>query len=240
MQGIRLPWQRLRGLLVLIVAGAFLAPEFVQADDFGLHDDQWRVAVDRDGVQCARQEVPGSAILAVRCTTFIEAPPLEVITVILDFDRYTDWHPLYDAAFVVEHVGEREWLVYTGTKGQWPVRPRDTVDRGHLVIESDGVPAYVFRELDAHPALEGTGRVRQLQNRGRVRFEAVEGGTRFTGIQLADPGGRLPAFIVNLVSGRVAHETISAIRARAESMQGDSAIRAQIEPFLAEAASDAP
>lgn len=193
-----------------------------------LADSEWRTAVDNDGIVCSKREVIGSKLLEIRCDTVFRVPVSTSMAVMLNFDTYTDWHPLYQEAKVLARPSPDSWVVYTVTNGQWPVQPRDVVDYGSLQtnpVAHSAVYSFQMTSSTLMPPVKGY--VREPYSQGSMTWTSIDGGkaTKFTGIQRADPGGLLPAFLVNFISSSLAFDAVKALRRHCEKQGGSPELR---------------
>lgn len=188
----------------------------------------WKTAVDKDGITCSKREVEGSKLLEIRCDTIFRVPVSTSMAVMLDFDSYTEWHPLYQETKVLARPTPDSWIVYTVTNGQWPVQPRDVVDYGRLQVDPSGHGAtYSFEITSTSMRPPVKGYVREPFSQGSMTWTSMDGGqaTKFTGTQRADPGGMLPAFLVNFISSSLAFDAVQALRKHCEKQGGNPELR---------------
>jgi len=189
MEGTRIRSLILCFLLLPIVAQAAAPP-----------GDDWRSAVDKDDIQVYTRKVSGSRIAESLAVTIITGPFTAVASLILAPDQYHLWIDSVDESRVLKQLDPRESYQYTVSKAPWPVKDRDAVVHatvqqdpatGVITVHSQGTPDYI-------PKKKKLVRVRKVdstwtitphsQDRVEVRYQVH-----------SDPGGHLPAWLVNRV-----------------------------------------
>jgi hypothetical protein len=186
-----------------------LAPALALAAD-------WEQVFEDQGIKVWRQEVPGSDVVAFRGRGPVDAPILQVAAVIRDADREEEWMENCGDAFTVAfRPNAIDAVIYNRTDSPFfLVSDRDTVlfskttvraaDKTILVefsaVEDKRVPPKPGAVR--MPTLEGHWKLRQLGvHRTEVEYQV-----------LADPGGSLPKWVVNMVQKKLPFHTLVGLR----------------------------
>lgn len=160
-----------------------------------------------------RKEVPGSDVLAYKGEAEINAPTAKVMSVLKDTERRHEWAYRIEEARVVQELSPTERIEYVHASAPWPVKDRDFVY--HLQIsylEGPHKRIHVnIRSTDKGDVKQEDGRIRAEIYSGSFDLVPVAGGTR-TRISAefhADPKGKVPKWLVNLVQKSAPRKSIS-------------------------------
>lgn len=168
------------------------------------HSAPWRLEVTDGDFKIYKRSKPGSDIKEVKAVGTINAPAHAIVNVIDDVEHYKDFMPFVGTSTVLSRKGrtvvsyqlmdapfisDRDCTVVRNDKSEW---------------KSNGTPRYRLDYSIAQPE------VGPKPKPGVVRLKVVDGSwdiepldkkrTRATYYLYTDPGGALPAFIVNLAN----------------------------------------
>jgi hypothetical protein len=163
-----------------------------------LASDDWRHLTTKDGIEVSEREVSGRAFPIFRGVGTIEANLSDVFAVLADVDRYTEWmHKCVDAR-EVRRESETVRYIYNRIGAPWPVRDRDVVLRSETIIIEPGRKVNVrFASVEEESVGPVKGVVRMRRLEGHYKLEAL--GPEQTRVEYqtdANPGGRVPAWLV--------------------------------------------
>ena len=161
------------------------------------------------------RNVADSKIKAIQIRSVINASLSQLVAVILDIDATAEWAPGTKSAVILQRPGPAELYYYSEVRFPWPASNRDFV--AHLRVMQDPVTKTVTVHSanipDRAPLKKGVVRVLHAvgkwtivpkeKNRLEVLYEL-----------LADPGGSIPAWVVNLLSTRSPLEAFTRLRAQ--------------------------
>ena len=188
----------------------------------------WKLEKEREGIQVYTRSVPGSTFREFKVTATVEVSANNLVAVLKDvgsfqelFDRTTD-------ARLLKTSGETRHIHYAYTDGPWPVADRDGIyeyryryeaaDRS-VVVDIQCLPEFL-------PAEPGVVRIEHCRGEWRFRSLAAER-TEITYQFFADPGGNLPAWIVNWSTVDIPFQAIVKLR----EMAVRPAYRNHVYPF---------
>ncbi len=178
-------------------------------------DDEaaWEKAIDEDGVVIHTRKVEGQAFKEFRGRVRIKASLTSLVALITDMQAAPDWIDTCVKGKVLEQVSPTESYTYSLNNAPWPVADRDAVVHNRITqdpatravtITQTGVP-------DRIPKTKRVVRVKKLE--GFWRLTPKEGGTVEVTYQvLNDPGGNLPAWLVNATATSQPFKTLKNMR----------------------------
>jgi hypothetical protein len=190
--------------------GGLLLLLLLPAPPAAADDRPWKVIeTSPEGFEIALRETPGEDLPAMRGRGMLRGDILHLLAILLDAERAPEWAQGATRAKTLERKGPLATLVYTFTELRWPVSDRDVITRGALGVRKPG-ESYRLEmkaEPDALAKKEGVIRLRvsdahfQLEKKGanRVWLEYVVH---------ADPGGRLPSWLVRWASKSIPLDTL--------------------------------
>ncbi|WP_031528150.1 START domain-containing protein [Dyadobacter crusticola] len=166
-------------------------------------EESWKFVTEKDGIKVYSKEVAGSRIKALQVHCRINAPIAEIVSLLMDVDAATDWVSHTKSCKLVRRVSPSELYYYSEISLPWPLENRDFVAR----ISVSQNPATGIVTVDA-PAVSGfvpikKGIVRISKSTGVWVLTPVSTGqtqVQYT-LQL-DPGGAIPAWLVNSLSAQ--------------------------------------
>ncbi len=191
-------------------------------------DASWERLHVEDGITVWRKSIEGSDLVSFRGRTRIEAPAIKLTAILRDSKRSTEWMADCADSRIVSFNSALEAFVYNRTGSQYPfIADRDAVVLAKTkVVENKGQIIVHFKTTThkAAPPIEGVVRMPLLK--GRWVFTQVDEDTTDVDYQiLADPGGQLPTWLVNMVSKNLPYKTLRALRGQARAAGYEQEIR---------------
>lgn len=210
-----------RLLLAASVCAALAAP--AAAEDGA---DGWEPVRQAQGITVSRLREDGG-LPTFRGTVVMEAELLEVVAVLGDDPRRTEWMSRCIESRQLEERRDGSELVYTRTKGSWPFADRDSVTATKLTLSPDGARIELRNaESRRMPPVRGVVRVPAME--GHYGLETVAPGRTRVEYQLSmQLGGRIPRFVAAFVEEDLPFETLRALREQVRKTRG--AYAAEIE-----------
>ncbi len=163
--------------------------------------ENWKLHSDRDQTQTYSKEVPGSKIRAVKIHSDMNGDLTALTRLILDVSRYDQWVYNSRSTRLLKQVSPGELYYYSEVIFPWPTQNRDFVshmqlqsspDAKTVTISANNVPGWV----PPSPRL-----VRIDHSTGTWTLAALPGNRVSVTYELqVDPGGSLPAWIINTFS----------------------------------------
>jgi hypothetical protein len=207
---------RRRRVAALALAVALLAAERASADG------SWRPLLTRDGVGVEERSAPGRTLPELRATVEIDAGLFDVLAVITDVPRQTEWMHDCEESRLLRRDGADVTLLYNRTGAPWPVSDRDVVLRSETRLLDPGrrVAVRFANTIDpGAPPIDGIVRMPRLVGEYELVSLAPER-TRVTYRLDIDPGGSLPSWAVSRTTRDTPLYTLLGLRRQVAATRG--------------------
>jgi len=203
-------------LFALFVGAPFLLAREARAEA------DWQPLLTQDGVSVEERNTPGRTLPELRATVEIDAGIFEVLAVIADVPRQTEWmHDCEESRRIRVEPGDVS-LIYNRTGAPWPVSDRDAVLRtqASLLAPLQHVEvSFANVEDPSTPPIDGIVRMPRLV--GGYDLVAISPTrTRVTYLLDIDPGGSLPAFAVTRTTRDTPLHTLLGLRKQVGATRG--------------------
>ena len=170
----------------------------------------WHQVKDKNNIKVYTSESDSSDIKHIKVTALFDGSLDKIKAIFLDIGKQKDWVYGTKQSYVLKETSEQDLLYYVETSLPWPLSNRDiAIDMkfdenkkdNTMVIRTVGVPSAI-------PVKKGIVRVPHFT--GDWYFK--ETGNNKLSIEyylFVDPGGSLPAWVVNIFISRGPYETFS-------------------------------
>lgn len=185
----------------------------------------WEVASHEPGLTIYTRRMPGQDLKDFRGVVRVQASMREVLAALVDVENMPQWFYSMREARVLEVDGPQGSFLYFVLAGMGPVSDRDAVVRVAITqdpqtlvlnLSGDAAPEY-------YPPVRGRVRIPRLQSSWTLTpLAAGETEVRLDGH--ADPGGRIPVWVANLVVTALPQKTLQGLRTRLEARDVDTAV----------------
>lgn len=178
----------------------------------------WEQVSDDDEITVWQREVPGTSLVEFRGRGPVRASIKNLIAVLRDQDRKTEWMGNCVANHAVQYVSDKRMILYNRVGSPAPL-----VDDRDVVLESEASFDLATRTVELRfretthpkmPPVEGVVRMPKTRGFWRLEYRGPEL-TEVTYQVQADPGGSLPQWLVNWASKGLPHQTIMGLRRQA-------------------------
>lgn len=184
-------------------------------------DLDWNLKKDKDGIKIYTRSVQGSSIEEYKAITTIEKYSLsDVLKVISDVENYESLFPDCMNPKVLKQDGEYYSVVYTQTKGPFPVKDRDSVFEQKTQIGNNG--KYAKISLIAMPGYFAEDKKFVRIRKGSGFWELTEDDNENVKVIYqfhGEPGGEIPAWLANSFVVRHPFETLKNLKNRVKNKQ---------------------
>ena len=191
----------------------------------------WIEVKNQDGLKVSKRVHKNSDLLEFRGEGVIEAELATVIALLTDPYRITEWvenclkadlvkanYDINDRDLLQKKLSEFYHIQYLEMFVPWPFQNRDVVIKGSVNYYKDKETGLEGARLLSHrvdwqqkPPIDGLTRMPIMTSSLDVR--QVGGSHTFIDFRVrADPGGRIPEWIVNFVTGMLPLKTMENIR----------------------------
>ena len=189
-------------IFALLLSSAFLHAKQVE---------DWTLRKEKNGIQVYTKKRPKSNLYMYKVKTQINASLQRVYEQIIDFRENLKYMELVDSLKFLNHREDISYINYIRFDMPWPVTNREMVmemdihrhkDSIHLV--SNDLPGYVEQNKNYI-------QVEDFSEEWLIKYDTNEKVTHITIQGWVNPGGDIPAWIVNLFSVRTPFRFISGI-----------------------------
>ena len=177
-------------------------------------NDNWALKQDKDGVKIYTENVPDSKIKALKVECEFDATPSAVTAAVMDIKNSTKWVYSTETAYVVKRASPSDVYYYTLIKMPMTVSDRDYV--GHLVVHQDPKTKVVTIDGSCVAGfVPKKDKAIRILNSPAKWVLTPEGTNRVKVVYTlhADPGGSIPAALVNMFATKAPSETFQKLKA---------------------------
>ena len=175
----------------------------------------WELKKEQDGVRIYTRKSAESSIKEVRLELVLEASLDNVVAVLRDPDNYASWVYNCEEARLVELKSPKTCYYYSRINFPWPLQDRDVV--AHSVLTQDPATGKVMirsvAKPDRMPEIPQAIRIARMESCWTIT-PLGDGRIKLENHLWSDPGGSLPAWLVNLAIDKGPTETIARLRER--------------------------
>ena len=190
----------------------------------------WELKTDEDGIKIYTSIVPESKIKAVKVECEFKATASQMVAVLLDVNSGPDWLYHTKSSRLIKQVSPSELYYYSEVKLPWPAENRDFV--AHLKVTQN--PATKLVTMDG-PSVPGfvplkQGIVRINNSKGKWLISPLPNGKIKVEYTLhVDPGGALPAWLVNTFATQGPLEIFKKLKLQLQKTEYKNALPAFLE-----------
>jgi len=161
--------------------------------------DDWELRRDKEGIVIYTRESKDSHLKEYRASAIIDSPIMEVYQFLKDLEYRPAWVIRCTGLEIIDTTAGNHILYHTSYDIPWPLADRDLIVEVDLSFDTENRKARLFTtHSDIEYPLEN-GMVRMSPYREDVILEELDSQhTRFTAEGFADPGGHVPAWLVNM------------------------------------------
>ncbi|MES2276507.1 MAG: START domain-containing protein [Bacteroidota bacterium] len=173
----------------------------------------WKLNNEVDGIKVYSAAVPDSKVKAIKVECDLQATLAQLVTVLLDIKTCTDWVYNTKSCILLKQVSASELYYYSEVNIPWPAQNRDFV--AHLTITQNPDTKVVYVDGPAVPGMVPIkkGVVRIERSIGKWVIAPLAGGrVHVTYTLQVDPGGIIPAWLVNMVAGEGPTQSFKKLR----------------------------
>lgn len=163
--------------------------------------DNWKLKTDKDGVQVYMQPKEGSPFKVVKTVTVLNTTLTKVAAVLLDVMKTPEWVYGTKTCSILKQESPQVVYYYAEISMPWPASNRDFAIRISMSQNPQTKVITVLAENQPTYIPEKKGLVRIQHSAGKWTISpAGAGKVRVEYVLQVDPGGSLPAGIVNMFS----------------------------------------
>ncbi len=170
----------------------------------------WELQRNDEQAMAYSQIDKASGLQVCRVETLMKVSLNALVAVQRDAARIPVWMEGVKSSAVVQE-GDDYYVTHTLVPSPWPVKDRDSVVRSDIRQSDDGTVTIEFASVDG--VVSPQKNFERVQNvKGSWRFTPLLGGrTRVEYEVMVDPGGKVPAWLVNRFALDVPYNSIKAM-----------------------------
>jgi hypothetical protein len=174
----------------------------------GFSQNKWRLSKDKDGIKVYQEENSKSKFKSIKVECVLPGTFDKLIGVITDIEHLKDWVYNTKTAYLIKKISPYDLYYYNETSIPWPMSNRDAVV--HLKITRDS-SQNVMKILSTNenriiPEKDGKVRVVYYLTNWYVTMPTTKTISIVYTFE-ADPGGSLPAWLVNSFADKGPYES---------------------------------
>lgn len=173
----------------------------------------WRLKQDRENIKVYTKNIINSPLKAIKIVGNVNASLSALTAVLLDINSTKDWVYATKSISVLKIISPSELIYYSELEIPWPVSNRDfivllkvTQDEKTKTVSVDGFnrPAYL-------PPNKNIVRIQQSFSKWLIT-PVQNGQLKIEYVLEVDPGGSVPAWLINLFATKGPFETFKKLR----------------------------
>jgi len=172
----------------------------------------WKLEKNKDGIKVYTRSTEGSEILEFRAISEVNASRKRVAEVVARITDYPNWFPDCANAQVLKSISPTQRKIYYEIDLPWPASNRDVI----MVLSVDVDNAKKTTIINFDHATGGKakkdGVVRMPSAKGFWKIVTEGTKSKVTYQFLADPGGSLPTWIINMFIVDGPYDTFVALK----------------------------
>ena len=207
-------------ILLLLSALLLMNPSGMRAQVDTTSD--WKLEKDKNGILVYTRATETSKFKEYKSIVEMDASPGKLLEILLDVEAYSEWMAHVKEAEILKKEGENRFYIYSEVSVPWPFDNRDEVTLS--VVERQPETGEISINITIIPDFipEKSGKIRMPSGDGLWIFTPLNNGKtrvyhRFGG----DPGGNIPAWIVNMFLVDGPYKTMTELRERVAGNPGD-------------------
>jgi hypothetical protein len=175
---------------------------------------------DQDKIKVYSCKVEDSKFKTVRAEFELNASIDEYLAIVTDVGNYKEWHYRVVNPRLLNKISDTELIYYTQVSAPWPVSNRDLILRQKLERNTSTKALTVTLESMADYLPTTKNVVRVPASYSKMTLTPI--GNSKLKVEYfieVDPGGQMPAWVVNLVSTQAPYETFKNLMDRLEKLK---------------------
>lgn len=185
-------------------------------------DNDWELEKDKGEIKIYSRKVNQSRYKEFKGETVLDTSFTAVLGLLNDVAACKHWiHLCAESKTLSEKLGEKgfERIIYQVTDLPFPASNRDNIYKATVIWSKNNKSVRI--QLESLPDyLEKTSNIRVIDSYGEYKAEPLEGNkVKLTWKHFVNPGGRLPSFIVNILSVNIPYKSLRNFRRLVEQPQ---------------------
>jgi hypothetical protein len=182
--------------------------------------EDWELNKEKNGIRVYTGKRENSRLLAYRIVTTIKGSLQDVYEQVIDFHGNKKYLVTVEKIRVLQQKANTRVLVYMLFDLPWPFRDRDFVNRMTMEVGRDTIFLKSSPASGKVDVKEGVVRIKEFSEKWRLVRES-ENTTSLRLQGYADPGGKLPSWVVNMFMVKEPYELVHGIKTQVEGKDED-------------------
>jgi hypothetical protein len=170
----------------------------------------WQLVKNNGGIKVYTADSETSAYKLIKTVSVFDGNQEKLISIFRDVDNQKKWVFGTRRSYLIKKINENELLYYVETALPWPAKNRDATIR--MKIDNNNTDNILtittVGEPDVIPVNKGIIRVPQIIGKWEIKMVGKDKISIDYFLDI-DPGGALPAWIINLFITKGPYETFS-------------------------------
>jgi ribosome-associated toxin RatA of RatAB toxin-antitoxin module len=173
-----------------------------------LENDIWQLAKDKNGIKIYIRNEECSAIKSIKATMTFNASLSALTAIVMDVENYPQWVYHCKETKLIKNIEGKELVYYHVTQAPWPISYRDNVSR-FIVSQNKTDYSISIKSSVVNGVLpEKSDYIRVKKSNASWNFKRINKNTIAAEYILSfDPGGNVPAWLINLFITEGPYET---------------------------------
>jgi hypothetical protein len=182
---------------------------------FITNDEEWKLKKYGNGVAVYNREIPNTIIKELKAETQIKTSLSSIIALLNDRETYPDWVYRCGKSMMIKKISDSEGMYYQTVVAPWPVDNRDFVVDVKVVQDSKTKVVKQFSTCMPNYISPIPDHVRITEFDALWTLTPLKNGLVKCEYQLlVNPGGNVPAWLVNLAAIDGPYETTVNLKER--------------------------
>ena len=163
----------------------------------------WKLSKEKEGIKVYQSTLTNSVYKSIKVECTLEGTFDKLISILNKPDHFKDWVYNNKTGYMLKQNNAADYFYYTETYLPWPASNRDAVE--HLKVTRDSLNKFLKITADSEPGYipEIKGKIRVPHSSIRWYVTAPTASTiNIEYIFEAEPGGSLPAWLVNMFADK--------------------------------------
>ena len=171
----------------------------------------WETRLDEDGILVQSRLISATKYEEFRAETEIDATVAQAMALLIDISACTQWLFRCKEGRVIRETSTTERTFYQVTSLPFPAKSRDSIFHAAITFEGKSTVRVTMNSMPDE--IPQTKHIRVLEAFGTYILEPTsENKLRVTWQQYIDPGGALPAWLVNSMLSDLPFKSLRAFR----------------------------
>ena len=192
---------------------SFLLIAFIAVAQPALSQTNWKLAKTKDGIAVYEGTSKSSSYKSIKVECTLNGSYDRLLSVLTNVSLHHEWVYNNKSASLLRMVNPADFYYYTETSLPWPMSNRDAVI--HTIIKRDSLDRFlsIHSVADAAYAPEKSGKVR-VKSSDVTWYVSKASPTSIHVVYTlaADPGGSVPAWLVNSFVEKGPYESFKKLR----------------------------